>query len=278
MAGHAPALQRLATQLNDGAHVRDLRDLSQRLNARTGDGMALQRMAAPARPVVQRADRTTSIYDRDNANNIFFNKSMEIIDSTDPSTYVHLSRDAANNEPQGRINIQARPDYFGDEDGGGRPSHVHVADEDQEEEADFQRYTLDNNTHVTLEGRYAQVMSELANGYADLDGIKRGPPVAEHFTNLNFGSYARHDNTMASHKDIFGYISDYAEDAEDLARTHEETPPDAKEEQAATIRDVEQKTHDFAERLIENSTLRNLPDADFVHYGGAPWPPLRSGE
>lgn len=227
--------------------------------------------------VVQRVERTTSIYNRvPQTNN--FDKGMEIVDSTSSNAYVHLSRDAEDNEH--RVNIQQQPNYF---NGLIEPTKRSRVDEEAAgAHVDLARYTRENNAHVTLEGRYAFVMSQLVNGFPDLDEIKGGAPVVPGFANLNFGSYEDHGNTQVSQKHITNYISDFAEQATELvsnrAKEYEgqtdEEYAERKQEVLTTIDNVERETADFANQVIENSDLNDLDDADFVHYGGQEWDPI----
>lgn len=239
--------------------------VSSHMNERTSHAVAGPSQGAP----VQRVKRKTQIFSRvPNTNN--FNKNMEIIDSTSASAYVHLSRDAEANEAA--VNIQQQPNFFNGLQEAAKRSRVD--DEPANQPFNLARYTQANNVHVTLEGRYALVMSRLANGGADLDGIKRGAPVADAYANLNFGSYADHDEYQASEKDIFTYIDQFAEDAEEIVRNREEDFDGQKDELVQTIGDVQTETRNFADTLIQGSALKDLADDDFVHYGGEPWDPL----
>ncbi|MBR7793343.1 hypothetical protein KDM87_12105 [Undibacterium sp. FT147W] len=220
-------------------------------------------------PAVQRVERTTSIYNRNLPSNVVYRKGMEIVDSTSPEAYVHISRNATGAEPT--VNIQEQPAFFNGLNEGNKRSHINEAGVGAHVNLD--QYTVANNGHITLEGRYAYVMSELANGFPDLGAIKTGAPVADDFTNLNFGSYAAHGNTQVSQRDIFTYISDYAEQAEEILNGRE-MDDELKGEAQTQITAVQTETNNFADHLISNSPLHEIGDDDFVHYGGAEWNPL----
>ncbi|WP_221930208.1 hypothetical protein [Gracilimonas mengyeensis] len=192
------------------------------------------------------------------------------MDSTSPEAYVHISRDAAPGEHT--VNIQANPQYFNALQEPTKRSHVEQAAPGTH--LDLANYTLGKNAHVTLEGRYAYVMTQLAGGFADLAGIKSGPPVVGDFANLNFGSYEDHGEVQKSEKDIFTYISNYAEDAADIVGNREERFEGEKAELLKQINDVESETASFTDRLIQGSALKDLDDGNFVHYGGEPWDPI----
>lgn len=237
------------------------------MSARTAPPIAA---AAPAAAPVQRVERKTSIYNKVPQTNDY-NKNMEIVDSTSPSVYVHLSRDAAGDGAS--VNIQQQPNFFNGRNEGNKRTQIEEGVDDNAH-FDLAAYTVANNVHVTLEGRYALVMSQLANGVDNLDNVKIGPPVADGYANLNFGSYAAHNNYTASDKSVYAYIDQYAEDAEEIVRNREETYDGQKEELVQQIDKVKDDTRAFTDYLIASSDLSDLTDADFVHYGGEPWDPL----
>lgn len=268
--------QRAGVQLADGvgqagdAYERHADAVADRVTSRQSAEGLLQRFEAdPVSSAIQREERTTSIYNRvGNTND--FRKGMEIIDSTSVSAYVHLSRDAAPGEDS--VNTQQQPHFFNGLQEPTKRSQVKV--EGAGAQADLSAYTRANNAHITLEGRYAMVMSSLANGFVDLQAVKSGPPVAAQFANLNFGSYADHGDVQKSQRDIFTYISDYAEQATEIVMQRPEAFEGERNELLEQIDAVEAETRDFAYSLIQRSSLRNLDDSDFVHYGGEEWDPL----
>lgn len=225
-------------------------------------------LAAAFGPAAQRVERTTSIYNREQHTNTF-HKSMEIIDSTDPAAYVHLSRSVANEHS---VDIQQQPDFFNGLREANKGNRVEQAAPDVH--APLGRYTRANNAHVTLEGRYARVMSNLASGLDDVDAVKAGAPVDPEYANLNFGSSVDHDGAHQSDYDLFGYIHNWAEDADEYARMRPEEWEGQKDELVETIGRVHDRTAEFASHLIAASPLRDLPSEDFVHYGGIEWSPI----
>lgn len=225
-------------------------------------------LAAAFGPAAQRVERTTSIYNREQHTNNF-DKSMEIIDSTDPAAYVHLSRSVADEH---RVNLQQQQDFFNGIREPNKGSRFELAG--QGGHAPLGQYTRANNAHVTLEGRYARVMSNLASGLDNVDAVKSGAPVDPEYANLNFGSSADHDGAHQSDYDLFGYIHNWAEDADEYARMRPELWEGQKDELVATIGRVHDRTAEFASHLISASPLRDLESEDFVHYGGIEWSPI----
>jgi hypothetical protein len=232
----------------------------------------------PVHSPIQRVVRQTTLFDKRQQR---WHKQMQIIDSTDSSAYVHLSRSTVSDAEDtalapadtevvdGDVNKRARVEAPGDLAGFKGANNVR-----------------DNNVHITLEGRYKQVMRRLQALADEREAIKSGPPVVGDFANLNFRVEAQGVEAKSRYT-IEQWIANTAEDARDAIRTN---PPehylavgedqDAIQQQIETTQeligqtvqvadDVEEATMDLADHLITNSGLK---DKDLVHYAGTPWP------
>ncbi|WP_424103111.1 DUF4157 domain-containing protein [Moorena producens] len=232
-------------------------------------------LSTPNEKAIQRQYRTTSVYTKDSQKNkSLFKKQMEIIDSTDINDYVHLSRSAENDKETVKIEQQNR-DFF---NGQIEPTRrTRIQEHGQNIVPDMRNYTPANNAHITLEGRYKQVMVDLGNGFDNRESTKKGPPVAEGgWANLNFGSYVAHGNVSMSDFDITQWIENTAKEAIRSISVRQEDWENQNQELKDAVNDVENSTMALTERLIDNSPLKNLPDEDFVHYNGEPWKKVKN--
>lgn len=213
---------------------------------------------------IQKQDRRTTIYGRNSDNHNQWDKNMEIIDSISPSEYVHISRstitDSAHfnvqehNVPEGVVYNAGR--YAGEETA--PIAHPHF---------NYDLYNEDNNGHITLEGRYVQVLKTLTSGFDNRVPIKAGPPVGQ-YNNLNFGN-----QPQISQYDITQYIENTADDAEDYIRQNYDNEDGRRDDLIETLNETKDSTLSFTDHLISNTPyLRELNEAQSInHYGGGPW-------
>ncbi len=239
--------------------------------------------------ILQKVERQTTIFNQNAGDNHLWDKNMQIIDSTDPSDYVHMSRSTTTDPEQIHIHdmpadiVHAAP---------GRRQRTELAGA-AAPVFDRAQFTAANNAHITLEGRYMQVMHTLLHaGFDNRIAIKAGPPVGD-FTNLNFGDFNVH-GAQISHLGIEQWIEDTADETEDQLRTNtldmDEVPDDEVEaeefleqhqehigELVGVVGEVKDSTLAFTENLIATTPELNAIDDDdrLVHYNGAVWPPVQ---
>ncbi|MBD2340804.1 DUF4157 domain-containing protein [Calothrix sp. FACHB-156] len=233
-------------------------------------------------PFVQRVERQTTIYTKQGDN---WQKNMQIIDSNSASDYVHVSR-STNTDPES-INKSLVPKDL--VYSGGRRERVEIGT-DSKPNFDRTKYTAANNVHITLEGRYMQVMYALATQMLDdRDSIKNGPPVLE-FGNLNFGALKFSDPSQqnlnfsawksqgqqqVSNYSIQQWIEIAAEDTEDLILTNtvDEWDRERIPELIKVVREVRDSTLNFTNHLIASTPeLKFLEQNNrLVHYNGTSW-------
>ncbi|MEH2067455.1 MAG: DUF4157 domain-containing protein [Nostoc sp.] len=219
-------------------------------------------------PVVQRAERQTTLYGQHGQQ---WQKNMQIIDSISASDYVHLSRSTTTDPESIHTNQLPNDIVFGGVQG--RRQRVETATDDNQN-FDRAQYTAVNNVHITLEGRYMQVMRTLAtNMFDNREAIKNGPPVGN-FANLNFGDFETHEQQQVSKYGIQQWITIAADDTEDFLRTnvtqgYQETVPELIE----VVNEVENSTLNFTNQLISSTPELNQLEQNnnLVHYAGAPW-------
>lgn len=220
-------------------------------------------------PVVQREERQTTLYAKDGVN---WKKNMQIIDSTDPSDYVHLSR-STTTDPQ-TIHEHALPADIVPSGAAGKREKVETAT-DAAPHFNKANFTAANNTHITLEGRYMRVLRRLATDmFDDRAAIKGGPPVDAEFANLNFGDFDVHGGEQVSPYSIQQWIENAADDTEDALRTNVAPElQDAVPELIDVANEVKDSTLNFANTLIASTPALNTLEQNnkLVHYGGAPW-------
>lgn len=218
-------------------------------------------------PVVQREERQTTLYTEERGH--IWKKNMQIIDSDSVSDYVHLSRSTDTDTDNDPINIHELPEdveYFGLQ---GKRQKVETGTT-----FDRENYTEENNVHITLEGRYMQVMRTLETDMFDnRDAIKNGPPVGD-FANLNFGDSEAKGKEPVSNYAIQQWIEIAAEDTEDFLRTNvAEEYQDRVPELIDVVNDVKDSTLNFTNNLITSTPALDELEKNnkLVHYGGAPW-------
>ena len=223
---------------------------------------AFQLQASGTPPVQRQSARKTSTYLKETGTTKF-HKQMEIIDSTDPSTYVHLSRSAVNDGAD-EINIQGNPNAFNGKKDGNKRSNGDAVE--SLKTFDASNYTRANNAHLTLEGRYMDIMDGLSNETLwETDSVKAGPPVSDTYKNLNFGSKADHGGVAQSNRSYADFINDAAVNA------HKKLPyDDGTKEAHGLISKTKKKTLKFAQQLVAKASL-DQGDGDFVHYNGQEW-------
>lgn len=221
------------------------------------------------REVIQREERKTTIYAKDGQT---WKKNMEIIDSASASNYVHLSR-STTSDPESFPIAGAKANAL-DRDGS-RGTKVENTDDAYDRSA----FTAGNNAHITLEGRYVDVLQSIVDMGDNSRAIKSGPPVSDKYANLNYGP-----GVQISRKGIEQYITETATKATNYVLDNNiGFFPDATNEQNLERRDeitggidaVMNSTLEFTTQLIASTPyLKGLDDrSELVHYGGAAWRP-----
>lgn len=219
--------------------------------------------------VIQREERKTTVYGRIEQT---WQKNMEIIDSASASNYVHLSR-STTSDPESFLNNAPQAKTL--DRNGSRGTKVENTD-DAYSRANF---TGENNAHITLEGRYVDVLQSIIDMGDNRIGIKNGPPVSDSYANLNYGP-----GKQISKKSIEQYITETATKAVNYVQDNnigffDESPYEDNLERRKDItegiEEVMQSTLDFTTELITSTPYLNGLDQanNLVHYGGAAWVP-----
>ena len=250
-------------------------------------------------PVVQREERRTESFrryrDRDRDE---WRKDMEIIDSPSESCYVHLSR-SISNDPGDQLTYRAKADTM-------KQQGLTVLDTDNNKATRVdliqhgihprQRFTPENNAHITLEGRYCEVLLTLTDrgGYDNRESVKIGPPVTANYANLNFGA-ATNGRAAMTNRTIFDFIEQTGERAKTRLKFVSEEEMSALKgkdgkilegrkqeakntmglfrERANAVKEVINTTREMTQHLIDTTpSLRGLNQ--LIHYNGAEWPEL----
>ena len=231
-------------------------------------------------PSIQKQERQITTY---TSNKDQWQKNMQIIDSPDVSNYVHVSRSTTTDPQTIPKEKKSKNSNATIVDNGKKMQQVETAD--NEKSFDRALYSTDNNVHITLEGRYMQVMHTLAKTMIDnREGIKNGPPVAD-FANLNFGSAGETNQQTVSQfafQDKQRQISNYgiqqwieraADDTEDLLKDVSENEKEQANELIEVVNEVKNSTLNFTNQLIGSIPALKKMEADdkLVHYSGKPW-------
>jgi hypothetical protein len=223
-----------------------------------------------ASDVVQRQERETTIYKHGKQS---WFKHMQIIDSTLPSAYVHMSRSTATDAHAFGTQKTAHPPGFAISGNGSRGTIEHTA---TALIPHFNRaaFNAANNVHLTLEGRYRQVMGTLISGmYDSRIDVKAGPPVSV-FANLNYGNGANHQPAV-SNVSITDRISNTAQATIDTLNAF----PDAeyaeiKPDLILAATETRDATLALTNQLLMTPVFSAPGAAAPVQYGGAPWAAL----
>ena len=221
------------------------------------------------RKVIQREERKTGIYEKTGQT---WKKNMEIIDSASASNYVHLSR-STTSDPESFPTTGERANAL-DRDG-----NRGTKTENTEGTYGRAAFTAGNNAHITLEGRYVDVLQSIIDMGDNRIGIKSGPPVSDTYANLNYGP-----GDQISRKSIEQYITETATKAVNYVQDNNigffkedtyENNLERRKEISDGIEEVMQSTFDFTTHLIASTPyLKGLDDRNLlVHYGGDTWRP-----
>jgi hypothetical protein len=246
--------------------------------------------------VVQRRERLVADFRRKDQ---FWVKTAEMIESENISTFVHINRqpsqeqfkDIIKDPDYERYSVNQPPEPSEVVDGGRKRKRVLLGDHFSRE-----HFTRDKNVHITLEGRYMDVMSKLLEMSDMRETIKLGEPTGR-YDNLDFGGMYEHGGVCKSDYSIQQWIENVADITEtrllrfidsEVALSnlpqYKDAKPEERREMIETnnesvkrlievLNEVKTSTLNYTNHLIEST--RDLQDMDahnkLVHYGGNPW-------
>ena len=226
--------------------------------------------------IIQKEDRLTRSYTKTaGRSGPIYIPDMLIIDSTSPSTYVHLSRNPTGEEK--KIPGNSREIYKSGNKFASRTTNQASITEAKK------HFTTENNAHITLEGRYKRIMVNLVQGQnVDLDATKTGAPTDGTYQNLNY-KYSFNNEEKKSSNSIIEQINKTAQEAKDNVekgvdanKNYTPISKKIKRQNRIIIERVKNDTLAYATTLI--NTLKKPSkgkneknDPKLIHYNGNPW-------
>lgn len=194
---------------------------------------------------------------------------LKLIESTDPSVYVHISR-STTTDPSTMSVTKGIP-------GAKYPVKGEMERENTATNENpilpRQQYTRVNNVHITLEGRYGAVMEELASvgeNKEGLEGIKKNPGYGR-YVNLNYGDIT--GRKKITEDTIQEKLKKEANKTVKRLNATPDLSKEVKKYAYETATNVFQATTNFTNRLINTTPALSQMQQNTTlgHYSGEDW-------